>query len=218
MSYTGAVVVSGPGDVRETTDLVITKVAVGSIDNNCYLLRCRATGEQLLVDAADEVPTLLALAGDSGLASIVTTHCHWDHWRALGDMVTATRARTFMGRDDAHEVPVPTDVLLDDEDVVRVGQVDLTVRHLRGHSPGSVALIYRDPASFAHVFTGDSLFPGGVGNTQKDPRRFESLVHDVESKIFDALPDDTWIYPGHGRDTTLGAERPHLASWRARGW
>jgi glyoxylase-like metal-dependent hydrolase (beta-lactamase superfamily II) len=218
MTYTGDVKTGGPADQRETTDLLITKVSVGKIDNNAYLLRCRATGEQLLVDAAAEPETLLGLAGDGGLATVVTTHRHWDHWGALADVVAATGARTHAGRDDAEGIPVPTDVPVDDGDTIRVGDVELTARHLVGHSPGSIALLYRDPDGHPHLFTGDSLFPGGVGNTEKDPARFASLYRDVRTKIFDELPDDTWVYPGHGRDTTLGAERPHLEEWHDRGW
>jgi glyoxylase-like metal-dependent hydrolase (beta-lactamase superfamily II) len=113
---------------------------------------------------------------------------------------------------------VPTDVLVDDGDTIRVGRVELTARHLVGHTPGSIVLVYDDPHGHPHVFTGDCLFPGGVGNTRKDPKAFASLIHDVETKIFDVLPDETWVYPGHGNDTTLGDERPHLPEWHARGW
>ncbi|MFC9326841.1 MBL fold metallo-hydrolase [Kitasatospora sp. NPDC057015] len=218
MTYTGEVTAGGPADVRETSGLTISKASVGTIDNNVYLLRCRATGEQLLIDAADEPQTLLALIGDGGLASVLTTHQHWDHHRALPQVVEATGAKVLVGREDAEGLPLPADVLLADGDVVRVGEVELTARHLVGHSPGSIALVYRDPAGHAHVFTGDSLFPGGVGNTQKDPARFASLFRDVRTRIFDELPDDTWVYPGHGKDTTLGAERPKLPEWLARGW
>jgi glyoxylase-like metal-dependent hydrolase (beta-lactamase superfamily II) len=104
-------------------------------------------------------------------------------------------------------------------DTVTVGGQTLEVVHLRGHTPGSIALVWRGgEGAGTHVFTGDSLFPGGVGNTQKDPERFASLIDDVEQRIFGVLPDDTWVYPGHGKDTTLGAERPHLGEWRERGW
>jgi glyoxylase-like metal-dependent hydrolase (beta-lactamase superfamily II) len=96
--------------------------------------------------------------------------------------------------------------------------VELTAHHLVGHTPGSIALVYDDPTGAPHLFTGDCLFPGGVGNTWQDPARFESLYADVVSKLFDRLPDETWVYPGHGDDTTLGAERPHLQEWRERGW
>ncbi|WP_405802510.1 MBL fold metallo-hydrolase [Streptomyces halstedii] len=218
MTYSGAVRVGGPADVHELTDLMISKVAVGQMNNNAYLLRCRATGEQLLIDAAAEAATLLRLIGADGIASVVTTHRHGDHWQALDEVVAATGARTLAGRYDAEGIPVPTDVLVDDGDTVRVGEIALTARHLTGHTPGSIALVYDDPHGAPHLFTGDCLFPGGVGNTRQDPAAFASLLHDVETKLFAPLPDETWVYPGHGHDTTLGAERPHLAEWRARGW
>lgn len=218
MTYSGAVKVGGPADVHELTGLMISKVAVGAMDNNAYLLRCRATGEQLLIDAAAEPGTLLQLIGRDSVASVVTTHRHGDHWQALAEVVAATGARTQAGRYDAEGIPVPTDVLLDDGDTVRVGRVELTVLHLVGHTPGSIALVYDDPHGHPHVFTGDCLFPGGVGNTHQDPDAFAQLLGDVETKIFAALPDETWVYPGHGDDTTLGAERPDLAAWRERGW
>ncbi|WP_236241066.1 MBL fold metallo-hydrolase [Streptomyces sp. CC228A] len=218
MTYSGVVKVGGPADVHELQDLIVSKVAVGPMDNNAYLLRCRATDEQLLVDAAAEPHTLLSLIGDDGIASVVTTHRHQDHWGALAEVVAATGARTYAGRYDAEGVAVPTDVLVEDGDTIRVGRVELTARHLVGHTPGSIALVYDDPHGPPHVFTGDCLFPGGVGNTRNDPEAFRSLLHDVETKLFGALPDETWVYPGHGRDTTLGDERPHLAEWRERGW
>ncbi|MEU2871513.1 MBL fold metallo-hydrolase [Streptomyces olivoreticuli] len=218
MTYSGAVKVGGPADVHELTDLMISKVAVGPMNNNAYLLRCRATDEQLLIDAAAEPHTLIGLIGDSGIASVVTTHRHGDHWQALREVVDATGARTYAGRHDAEGIPVPTDVPVEDGDTIRVGRVELTARHLVGHTPGSIALVYDDPHGHPHLFTGDCLFPGGVGNTHDDPKAFASLLGDVETKLFGQLPDETWVYPGHGADTTLGAERPHLAEWRARGW
>ncbi|MGW7436807.1 MBL fold metallo-hydrolase [Streptomyces sp. NPDC054849] len=218
MTYTGEVKVGGPADVHELADLMISKVAVGSMNNNAYLLRCRATDEQLLIDAAAEAGTLLSLIGDDGIASVVTTHRHGDHWGALAEVVAATGATTYAGAHDAEGIPVATDVLVADGDTVRVGRVELTARHLVGHTPGSIALIYDDPHGHAHVFTGDCLFPGGVGNTSGDAKAFASLIDDVENKLFGQLSDETWVYPGHGNDTTLGAERPHLAEWRERGW
>ncbi|MCU7822425.1 MBL fold metallo-hydrolase [Kitasatospora sp. DSM 101779] len=217
MTYHGAVKVGGPPDVRELAHLIVTKVAVGPYDNNAYLLRCRATDEQLLIDAAADAPTLLETVGDS-LATVVTTHRHHDHWAALAEVVAVTGARTAAGRIDAEAIDVPTELLLDDGDVLRVGQVELTVRKLVGHTPGAIVLIYDDPQGHPHVFTGDCLFPGGVGNTWKDPEAFASLFRDVNEKIFDVLPDEAWVYPGHGNDTTLGTERPHLGEWRERGW
>ncbi|MEO7746243.1 MAG: MBL fold metallo-hydrolase [Actinomycetota bacterium] len=219
-TYTGAVTSGGPSDVRELPGLVIRKASVGPQDNNAYLLTCTGTGGQLLVDAADDAPRLTALVaeGSGELDVIVTTHQHWDHHRALAAMVEHTGARTAAGTADAGELPVPVGQLLEHGDEVTFGEITLEVVHLRGHTPGSVALVYRDPTGHPHVFTGDSLFPGGVGNTQSDAARFASLVDDVEHRLFDVLPDDTWVYPGHGADTTIGAERPSLPTWRARGW
>ncbi|MEU2605868.1 MBL fold metallo-hydrolase [Streptomyces albus] len=218
MPYSGNVTVGGPADVHELRDLMISKVAVGPMDNNAYLLRCRATGEQLLIDAANDAGTLLELIGDDGIASVVTTHRHGDHWQALAEVVEATGARTHAGRYDAEGIPVPTDVLVEDGDTLRVGEVELTARHLTGHTPGSIALVYDDPHGHPHLFTGDCLFPGGVGNTFGSGENFVTLIDDVETKLFGQLPDETWVYPGHGADTTLGAERPHLSEWRERGW
>jgi glyoxylase-like metal-dependent hydrolase (beta-lactamase superfamily II) len=187
------------------------------MDNNAYLLRCRATGEQALIDAANEPDRLLGLIGPAGLATVVTTHLHPDHWMGLTDVVKATGARSLAHADDAAEIPEVTDVLADG-DTVTVGDCALEVIHIVGHTPGSIALLHRDPGGVCHLFTGDSLFPGGVGITLGDAAAFASLIDDVEHKLFDRLPDDTWFYPGHGKDSTLGAERPHLAEWRARGW
>ena len=216
--YTGDVTVGGPPDTRELPDLTITKVAVGPMDNNCYLLRCVATGEQLLIDAANEPDTLLRLIGDDGLETVVTTHRHPDHVQALDTVVAATGATTVAHPDDAPAIPVPTSVLVSDGDEIRVGEVTLKVLHLVGHTPGSIALLYDADPDAPHLFTGDCLFPGGPGNTFGDAKAFETLMNDLETKVFGPLPDATWIYPGHGKDTTLGRERPHLAEWRARGW
>ncbi|MER6013173.1 MBL fold metallo-hydrolase [Streptomyces bluensis] len=217
MTYSGAVTVGGPADVHELQDLMISKVAVGPMNNNAYLLRCRATDEQLLIDAANDADTLLTLIGGDGIASVVTTHQHGDHWQALAEIVAATRARTYAGRDDADGIPVPTDVPVDDGDTIRVGRVELTARHLVGHTPGSIALVYDDPHGHPHVFTGDCLFPGGPGRTTRS-EEFNSLMDGLETKLFDVLPDETWVYPGHGNDTTIGTERPRLSEWRERGW
>jgi glyoxylase-like metal-dependent hydrolase (beta-lactamase superfamily II) len=217
VTYTGAVTPGGPPGVRDLGALRVSKVSVGPGDNNAYLLRCTATGEQLLVDAAAEAHRLLALVGADGLATVVTTHRHRDHHGALREVVAATGARSLAHEADAEAVPVVTGTVTDG-DTVRVGECALEVIHLVGHTPGSIALLYRDPAGPPHLWTGDSLFPGGVGNTRQDPDAFASLIADVENKIFAVLPDETWFYPGHGRDSTLGAERPALPWWRARGW
>jgi glyoxylase-like metal-dependent hydrolase (beta-lactamase superfamily II) len=217
VTYTGDVTQGGPPDVRELPDLVISKLSVAPMDNNVYLLRCRETGDQVLIDAANEPQRILDLIGHGGLSTVVTTHQHRDHWAALGDVVTETGARSVAHAADAPALPV-VHATVGDGDTIEVGDCRLEVIHLVGHTPGSVALLYRDPTGVPHLFTGDSLFPGGVGNTFGDPANFAALLHDVESKLFDRLPDDTWFYPGHGRDSTLGAQRPHLGEWRERGW
>ena len=217
MSYHGKVVPGGPPDVRELARLTITKFSVGDMDNNVYLLRCQATDEQVLVDAADEASRILQVVGSDGLRRVVTTHRHWDHHRALPEVVTVTGATTVAGDADADELPVPVDERVSDGDTVQVGECRLEVIHLVGHTPGSIALLFDDPDGTPHLFTGDSLFPGGVGKT-RSPEDFTSLIDDVSHKLFDRLPDETWFYPGHGNDSTLGAERPHVAEWRSRGW
>lgn len=214
--YTGEVVVGGPAAVRELPGLRITKVATNPFDNNCYLLRDEVSGDTLLIDAAGDAPVLLSLLGVDRLVGIVETHGHWDHWQGLEDVVAATGAPVLATAADAADLPVPVTRLLTDGDVVTVGGHELTAISLVGHTPGSVALHYA--ADGGHLFIGDCLFPGGVGNTDKDPARFATLLDDVEHKVFSAFPDSTWVYPGHGKDTTLGAERPALGEWRARGW
>jgi glyoxylase-like metal-dependent hydrolase (beta-lactamase superfamily II) len=221
MSYTGDVTVGGPAETRELPGLAITKVAVGPMNNNAYLLRCTSTGELLLIDAANEAGTLLRLIGDTPPAKIVTTHRHRDHWEALREVQEATGAATVAHPDDAPELPVQVTDLVSHGDTVTVGEARLSVIHLRGHTPGSIALCYDAGGTLAaepHLFTGDSLFPGGPGNTQGDPKRFGQLIDDLEGRIFGELPDGTWVYPGHGGDTTIGTERPHVPEWRARGW
>jgi glyoxylase-like metal-dependent hydrolase (beta-lactamase superfamily II) len=221
--YTGDVTPGGPPDVRELAGLMITKVAVDpDMSNNCYVLRCRATDEQVLIDAAADAPTLLEVIGGAGVSRVITTHQHWDHHRALADVVAATGAVVVAGSDDAaaitEQTRVPVDDAVQDGDTVEFGDVRLDVIHLVGHTPGSIALLYDDPQGTPHLFTGDSLFPGGVGNTFGDDAAFRTLVEDVSTKLFDRLPDETWFYPGHGSDSVLGNERPHLAEWRRRGW
>lgn len=219
--YDGAVEPGGPGQRRTLDELTVTKISVGPMDNNAYLLVCRTTGEALLIDAANEAERLMDLLGHGPdrpeLRTIVTTHRHSDHWQALGAVAGATGAQTVAHPVDAPQLPVPPDRLVDHGDTVAVGQIVLDVIHLRGHTLGSIALLHRDTDGTPHLFTGDSLFPGGPGRTT-NPTDFNSLMDDLQARVFDELTDQTWFYPGHGKDSTLGAERPHLAEWRARGW
>jgi glyoxylase-like metal-dependent hydrolase (beta-lactamase superfamily II) len=221
VDYTGHVAPLGPAARRTLDRLTITKISVGPMDNNAYLLACRATGEALLIDAAADPARLSDVIGHDDqrptLRTIVTTHQHADHWQALGAIAGAYGANTVAHPLDAGPLPVPPDILASHGDTLAVGNCTLEVIHLRGHTPGSLALLYRDPTGHPHLFTGDSLFPGGVGKTGS-PEAFTSLLNDVKSRLFDVLPDDTWFYPGHGDDSTLGKERPNLGEWRARGW
>ncbi|MEV0647172.1 MBL fold metallo-hydrolase [Phytomonospora sp. NPDC050363] len=216
MTYTGDVRPGGPPATRDLDGLSITKISVGPMDNNAYLLRCHRTGDQLMIDAAADAERLFGVIGAAGLSTIVTTHRHADHWQALSELLRATGAVSFAHEADAEHIP-EVDRMLADGDTIACGRVALEVVHLVGHTPGSIALLYEDRAGVPHVFTGDSLFPGGVGKTA-GRADFDSLFADVRSKLFDRLPDETWVYPGHGRDTTLGAERPALAEWFERGW
>ncbi|MBE7700448.1 MBL fold metallo-hydrolase [Oerskovia sp. Sa1BUA8] len=235
MGYGGDVVVGGPSDLRVLDELEVRKAAVGPSANNTYLLTCRAGGAQLLVDAAADADRLVALvregSPDARLDLIVTTHRHLDHVGALESLVAVTGAPVAAGAPDAEAVSEATGVAitrpLHDGDTIVLGHVTLEVIGLRGHTPGSVALAYREPEHASgpgslpgrvHLFTGDTLFPGGVGSTSNDPARFAQLYADVTTKLFDRYDDATWVYPGHGLDTTLGAERPHLDEWRERGW
>lgn len=218
--YSGHVDPGGSASTRTLEHLTITKLSVGPMDNNAYLLVCRGTGATLLIDAAAEPERLaeaLALTPDRPLQAIVTTHQHADHWQALAATVGRTGAALLAHRDDADALPVPVDVFPEQGTEYAVGDCQLEFIHLRGHTPGSLAVLYRDPTGPAHLFTGDSLFPGGPGKTGS-PALFASLMDDLEERVFGVLPDDTLVYPGHGDDTTLGAERPHLAEWRERGW
>jgi glyoxylase-like metal-dependent hydrolase (beta-lactamase superfamily II) len=226
-TYTGEVTPGGAPAVRHLNGLTLTKYAVDpKMANNCYLLTCPTTGQQLLIDAADDAPSLLDLS-DGVIDTVVTTHQHWDHHRALSEVVSVTRPQVVAGTPDAEAITTATGVgitrRVGDGDRVKVGEVELEVIAIAGHTPGSICLLFDEPSTDgkpgrAHLFTGDSLFPGGVGSTFGDADAFAKLIDQVETKIFDRLLDDTWFYPGHGNDSTLGAERPHLAEWRARGW
>ena len=212
-------------ELIELKQLAIRRIAVSGMDNNVYLLTSRASGEQLLIDAAADPDAIAALLADAGgqLRYVLTTHSHHDHIGALAAVAAAhPEAEALAGETDAAAITAATGVpiarRLADGDVIELGGVLLDVIALRGHTPGSVALAQAGTGAAPQLFTGDSLFPGGVGNTGRDQQRFASLLADVQTRIFDAYPDDAVVWPGHGLPTTLGAERPHLAEWRARGW
>lgn len=197
----------------------ITSTVVGTMGNNVYLLT--DSGEGLLIDAAADTLALLALIGDTPVGTIVTTHRHPDHLEALASVATHTGAVLVGGAPDADAIEAAAGVQIDrrvwDGDVVHVGSATLEVIGLVGHTPGSIALAHSPARGAAQLFTGDSLFPGGVGRTMT-AEAFITLYDGVVAKLFDRFADDAVVHPGHGDPTTLGHERPHLAEWRARGW
>lgn len=219
-NYTGHV---NPGTAARRTlpGVTIVKASVGPMDNNAYLVTCSETGETLLIDAANDADVLLDLIREHApkLSLIVTSHQHFDHWQALEAVATATGAPTAAHEIDAEPLPVKPDRLLAHGDTVQVGKLSFDVIHLRGHTPGSVALALDGPATggVTQLFTGDCLFPGGVGKTWQEGD-FTQLLNDVTSRVFEVYADSSVVYPGHGDDTLVGAERPHVDEWRERGW
>ncbi|TSD98036.1 MBL fold metallo-hydrolase [Skermania sp. ID1734] len=217
-TYTGHVSAGSAAQQRDVPGATIIKMSVGPMDNNAYLLRCSETGLCLLIDAANDADRLIWLLEQEApaLELIITTHQHADHWQALQEVAATTRAATAAHPLDAQPLPVKPDRLLNDGDTVHVGEMALDVIHLQGHTPGSIALVLTDRDGQVHIFTGDCLFPGGVGKTT-NPTDFASLLGGVESKLFNRYAD-AHIYPGHGDDTMLADERPKLTEWRERGW
>jgi len=219
-NYTGHVE-PGTAARRNLPGASIVKTSVGPMDNNAYLVTCSATGETLLIDAANDPDVLVDLIRNHApkVSLIVTSHQHFDHWQALEAVTQATGAPTAAHQIDAEPLPVKPDRLLAGGDTVQIGELTFDVIHLRGHTPGSIALALGGPATggVTQLFTGDCLFPGGVGKTWQ-PGDFDQLLEDVTTRVFDVYGDATVVYPGHGDDTTLGAERPSVATWRKRGW
>ena len=206
---------------RTLPGVSIIKMSVGPMDNNVYLVTCAETGVSLLIDAANDPDLLVDLVREQApkLTMIITTHQHVDHWQALEAVAEATGAPTAAHPLDAEALPVKPSHLLCGGDSLTVGELTFEVIHLRGHTPGSVALALRPAGerTAVQLFTGDCLFPGGPGRTT-NPTEFDSLMSGLESQVFGVYGDDTVVYPGHGDDTTLGEERPRLAEWRERGW
>lgn len=219
--------------IHDLPQHTVRRAVVSAMANNVYLITAKSTGAQILIDAADDLPTINSLLHDgaadssaaTSLAMIATTHQHWDHVRALAALVAQTGAPTAAGAQDAagiaSESGVATDHAVGDGGRLAVNGIELATVHLRGHTPGSIAYVLHSesgPASSTLIFSGDSLFPGGVGNTEQDPQRFTQLLDDVQERLFAHYGDDAIVLPGHGDATTLGAERPSLTDWRERGW
>lgn len=199
----------------------VTKLSVGPMDNNCYVLRDETTGRALVVDAAAEPDRILRTIGNGGADLVLTTHRHHDHWQALEAVTGATGAAVAHHRADAAGIRATADRLIEHGEHVHIGRATVEVRHTPGHTPGSICVVLAGAAADrpdigAHVFTGDTLFPGGPGKTTT-PGQFNQIMTSLTEQLF-VLPDSTWVYPGHGDDTTIGAERGHLNEWRRRGW
>ncbi|MFV0406482.1 MAG: MBL fold metallo-hydrolase [Propioniciclava sp.] len=197
----------------------IQRRVTGPLETNVWLI---TEGEEgLLIDAADDPLAILDLVGDTPVTHLVTTHAHHDHLGALTDIATHSGARLVAGMGDADAIETATGVRIDDRvwdgDRFALGNLTVSVIGLVGHTPGGIALAISPPDSPTRLFVGDSLFPGGIGRTTSTDA-FNSLIDDVTTKLFGCYDDTTEVYPGHGDSTTLGAERPHLIEWRARGW
>jgi len=197
-------------------EVEITKRSVGPMDNNAYLIHDLESGEALLIDAANDPATLTELVAAVRLVGIHTTHGHFDHWQALDAVRAATGAPVTLGPGDQEMMEPRADRIVAHGERLTVGGLEVELLHTPGHTPGSVCVLLRGDDR-AHLFTGDTLFPGGPGNTFGSADAFAQIMESLRTVLF-VLPDDTWVYPGHGDDTTLGAERPSLDEWQARGW
>ena len=196
----------------EDSQAEVHKIVVGPFENNVFVLRDKATGDAVLLDAANEHERLLELCRTLGVTRVLETHGHWDHIQAVPE-VREAGFKVGVTAGDAGMLPSYDD-LLEDEDVIEVGRLRLHTLLTPGHTPGSMC--FRVEGS-PLLFSGDTLFPGGPGNTEKDPTRFATIIRSIEDRLF-TLPPDTIVLPGHGLDTTIGAERPHLQEWVDRGW
>jgi glyoxylase-like metal-dependent hydrolase (beta-lactamase superfamily II) len=197
----------------EDEQVEIHKLVVGPLDNNVFVVRCRQSGEALLVDAANEHEQLLELCHRLGVRKVVETHGHWDHIQAVPQLREAGY-EVAVRVEDAAMLP-SYDLLLGDDELLEVGRLRLRTIHTPGHTPGSICfLIEGSPV----LLSGDTLFPGGPGNTATDLGDFPTILQSIEQRLFARLKPATIVMPGHGLDTTIGNERPHLDEWAARGW
>jgi glyoxylase-like metal-dependent hydrolase (beta-lactamase superfamily II) len=194
----------------EGDDLIVRKIGVGSFENNVYVLECPQTHESLIVDGCFEAGTIIDAASGTNVVGILQTHGHQDHVQALPQLKEKLKVPIYAHPGD--DYPVTIDRVIDDGDEITFGSCSAKVLHTPGHTPGGSCFLVGK-----HLIAGDTLFPGGPGNTWGDKRAFEQIIDSIQSKLF-VLPDETIVYPGHGRDTSIGAEKPHLQEWIDRGW
>ncbi len=191
----------------------VHRVVVGPLENNVYIVRCRETGDSLLIDAANEHDLLLELCRDLHVGQVVETHGHWDHIQAV-EAVRDAGIDVAVTRADASMLP-SYDQILEDESVIRVGRLQVATIATPGHTPGSMCFAVEGTPL---LFSGDTLFPGGPGNTSFENADFATIITSIEGRLFGAFAPDTLVLPGHGVGTTIGAESPHLDEWVERGW
>jgi glyoxylase-like metal-dependent hydrolase (beta-lactamase superfamily II) len=196
------------------SNVEVHKLVVGPYDNNVFVIRCRATGDAVLIDAANEHEKLLELCTQLGVRRVLETHGHWDHIQAIPAMREAGFEVAVTAADAPRLKDVGYDVFIDDAEVIEVGNLRLLAIHNPGHTEGSISFAVTDTPL---LFTGDTLFPGGPGNTALEGGDFATIIQSIDNKLF-TFPPDTIVLPGHGLDTTIGAERPHLQTWVDRGW
>lgn len=197
----------------EDTQAEIHKLVVGPVDNNVFVLRCRETGESVLIDAANEHEKLLELCKALDVRKVLETHGHWDHIQAVPQVRDAGYEVGITGPDSAELEAY--DFVLDDDSVIQVGRLRLHTIFTPGHTPGSMCFhVEGSPV----LFSGDTLFPGGPGNTSYPGGDFEQIIRSIDERLFSPLDADTLVLPGHGDDTSIGAERPRLQEYVDRGW
>jgi glyoxylase-like metal-dependent hydrolase (beta-lactamase superfamily II) len=190
----------------------VDKLIVGPFENNVFIVRCKSTGDAVLIDAANEHELLLEVARATGVRRVLTTHGHWDHIQAV-EAVRDAGIDVGIAAEDAEMLPAYDFVIRDDEGY-EIGDLRLRSIHTPGHTLGSTSFLLEDEPL---LFTGDTLFPGGPGNTATPGASFDQILQSIDKRLF-ALPPDLLVLPGHGLDTTIGEERPHLQEWADRGW
>jgi len=191
-------------------DLILRKIGVGEMGNNVYVLECPETHEALVVDGCFEADAIIAGTVGAHVVGILQTHGHHDHVQALTEIRDHFDVPVYAHAADDYPVPISNEIA--DGDMIAFGRREARALHTPGHTPGGICFL-----TGRHLISGDTLFPGGPGNTRGDREAFEQIISAIETKLF-TLPDNTAVYPGHGDDTTIGTEKPSLEEWKSRGW